>query len=1625
MKTFASLCIILGVLFVGATWASEAAPFALRLATNGDVALGGGDVALGLRIHKEGWTGTITGEPIWEELSGRGRLARDDDESAGDPPAPPVIPFRMKDDSGAVCVTGQVVLVAQAARPEDSPHPSSAILSLRATALSPIRAESVAMEFTIPSKDAAGLEWRAGDAARGVFPERYGELRLWRGMTDSFSFVDPETRKPVELRFPQPMSLLLQDSRLWGPNFSVRIEIGGGARFRATEVAGEPPATRQFAFDCEISHPDGIAVERDEIAAIEAGDDWTPLENRKNIVAGSALDFSAMGWTDAPAGKHGWLKAVDGHFEFEGLPGVEQRFYGVNLCETANFPDHAMADELVTRLKRLGYNSIRLHHHDGIWKDAIVSRKVEKLKSKKVPQQSAPDNQPFNLSTFQPFNFDEGDDIDRFDYLAAVAISNGIYVTTDLYVSRNVAWRDIGFDRDGFVPNNVFKSLVALHEPAFENWASFARDFLLHENPYTGRRYVDEPGMPLLCLVNEGPMKWAWSTVKKMDCVKEKWREWRKRECSQSFAIDNCSQIGNFADSAAAQCFAAYVEREAFEREKAFLESLGCKALLTSQNCADNQAMASMRSAYDYVDNHFYHGNPQFLGTLWKGAFRFDGGNPAKAEGLSLVNAAFTRIVGKPYTITEWNFSGPSRHRAAGALLAGTMAARQEWSGMWRFAYSHVERGLADGYGAPHLFDLAVDPVNLASERAVMCLFLRGDMAPLETKVALDVGAPRIPQDGKSAANRPEWMDEAWRIQVGRVAGERPLFTNDNWHNCSQIANIHSAPPVAPENRPDFIIDREAGSVIVATPRTCGVFAEGGAHEAGALRVEFLATKNTKERKDFVNSVSFVAKNNPVNPVNDVSETSAPLRLCVENNPATVFATSLDGAPLETSSRILVTHLTDAQAEGNVFAGRARDTLLKWGKGRTLVRNGAARVSLALAAPESCEVWGLATDGTRMERVPATAENGSLSFTADVDSSRGARMFYEILRVPGNQRRAPDAFPSYRQRFVATFATEEEAATAECSVAPLPGGASLAFGCRWDDTNPAHLAKASMMERVGVKGTFYLCADSSEFFRTGLRKLVDGGHAIGNHTMGHPNLFAVNPNAGFRAIAENRIVLETAVGRPITSYVNPYGWGDNPIDPDHRQTLLACIMATGHFVTQDNPRSWGKGPPDALAFMPCWRFSAGDAQPSRELFEKGFREMLGKASSSSEVPRLGFGTHSWCNAEGNDLQETLLREYCVRPDWAQLNDWEYGAYRREALHGGIRKVSADGDTVTFEATRFFPAQTGDAIPLSLKFSGAEPLCVRTADGALARGGRGTWTLPHADDAGRLHDRIARTGADGRCTAFPGLRVAVEPDEAEGRLRVRVENGTGRVLRRLFVAAAFPPKWSLRSARAECGLLADGAVFECALEMGSVVREDYAFGSACYPVSVDFADGAELFRVWAEKSMPRVEVPGTAPSRAARVWGPADATALFGADWAAASEPGAPLPDETNWRTPERSGPDALWSLVERPRSCHGESNAGVRALAADPEQGRFVVYDFVSPEAKSLRLRTTVEAGRRNVALWVNGERLPYSGPVQAVEARKGRNRIVLRADLVAVSDWWTDGLYLAVTGPDGFAEIR
>ena len=98
--------------------------------------------------------------------------------------------------------------------------------------------------------------------------------------------------------------------------------------------------TKIAKFLCAVS----LCVLRAETSAAftpetAAPNDWAPFTQNPWIEPGSALDFSPMRGTEAPAGCRGRVVAVGNHFEFEGLPGVPQRFYGINLCFGANYPE--------------------------------------------------------------------------------------------------------------------------------------------------------------------------------------------------------------------------------------------------------------------------------------------------------------------------------------------------------------------------------------------------------------------------------------------------------------------------------------------------------------------------------------------------------------------------------------------------------------------------------------------------------------------------------------------------------------------------------------------------------------------------------------------------------------------------------------------------------------------------------------------------------------------------------------------------------------------------------------------------------------------------------------------------------------------------------------------------------------------------------------------------------------------------------------------------------------------------------------------------------------------------------------------------------------------------------------
>ena len=337
--------------------------------------------------------------------------------------------------------------------------------------------------MVLPASIFAGCRWTVDDKS-GTLPAVADQRvkHLFIGEAHRFSMSLPDGGA-VDFRFDVPTYVHVQDGRSTGFGDRFWVRIGGGAgKFKKGArrvVSGTVGMHEPLKVDC---------------VRIAAGSDWIALDHRKDIEAGSALDFSRMRLQDAPAGKHGWLKAVGGHFEFEKLPGVKQRFYGVNLCRSAISPTHKESDMLVARLVRLGYNAIRVHHYEN---DLLRGRCGLEFNKEKL---------------------------ERFDYLIAKAIQNGLYVTIDLYVSRSVAWKDVGLDgRAGKMPKNLYKCLVATWDPAFENWCAFSKKLLEHVNPYTGRSYLDEPAMPMISLVNEGPLAIGWKLLRENSIGQDVW----------------------------------------------------------------------------------------------------------------------------------------------------------------------------------------------------------------------------------------------------------------------------------------------------------------------------------------------------------------------------------------------------------------------------------------------------------------------------------------------------------------------------------------------------------------------------------------------------------------------------------------------------------------------------------------------------------------------------------------------------------------------------------------------------------------------------------------------------------------------------------------------------------------------------------------------------------------------------------------------------------------------------------------------------------------------------------------------------------------------------------------------
>ena len=679
---------------------------------------------------------------------------------------------------------------------------------------------------------------------------------------------------------------------------------------------------------------------------LKAGKQYKSFTFHKDIEPGSALDFSAS--LDAPPGKYGRLMIRNGRPAVEMRPDRPVRFFGGNLCEDANYLEHEQTDLLVDRMAKAGYNAARLHHFD----NALIKSGA------RTPE-------------FEP------ERLDKLFYLISRLKARGLYVTIDLYISRLA-----GFDTPGKSMFDV-KSRLLFSEPMRANVREYSRKLLTTVNPYTKLALKDDPVLITVGLINEDPLfthheqyKYPNPDPERQALIEPVFKAWCAKNKLDPEKCDDAMWVRFVIDRHIA----------VFEEFKSFLTGIGLRAPLSDISCSSQFATAVARNRFDYVDNHFYFDHPTFPENAFQMPFEYQNRSSVHTLFKEALATGSTRIMGKPFTITEFNFCGPNRYRGENGPVMGGLAGLQEWDGIFRFQFYGYNRkwGIKPLEDGGHLgaFSGDNDPMIRLSEPMIHMLYLRGDVRAAERSAVLSVTPEvwKIPQAAGFLrwGTREQAAIPACFAEVGLVrrigmevvpvnASARPdVWPVQGVLRSGKIALAAAAPenfdPAAGtfvSSTGELFTDRDQGSFKVVTPKSEALVVPGKSLAGKRLRVSGNSTFST------------------------------------------IFAGALDNRPLTESRRILVLHLTDVRASGQ-RSGMIRDRLRIYNYGKFspyLALRGSAEISLDVGSG-NFTVNALDINGKVLKQIPVKSLAGGIAFAAATDCGpEGRAVFaYEVVR---------------------------------------------------------------------------------------------------------------------------------------------------------------------------------------------------------------------------------------------------------------------------------------------------------------------------------------------------------------------------------------------------------------------------------------------------------------------------------------------------------------------------------------------------------------------------------------------------------------------------------------------------
>ena len=697
--------------------------------------------------------------------------------------------------------------------------------------------------------------------------------------------------------------------------------------------------------------------------SLKPDDNWKVIRfNVNQIEKGSVLDLGSILNHHRPAGKYGFLKAKGEYFEFEKLPGVRQRFFGVNLSENSNIPTKAEAPLMAEAIARAGYNSVRFHHFE---------------------------NDMIDPNGKTSLDFDE-EKLDRFFFLINELKKRGIYMTIDLYCSRSVKkdeipglWTPLGHWN--------YRNAVYVHQGAYDNFIAYCLKLVTRKNPYTGLAMAQDPAFCFVSLLNEnwvdvwddnngGGLGWKW---------KDYYINWCKK--------NNVPKEKYTGDIPMRKKFLVEFQHNFWKRISADMRKHGWKVPLTMQNNGYSPILGYMRFDYDYTDQHFYIGHP-FIINSWRPPVRCDHSsfmdvfdlayrhrNPERYDKASLNTLQETYAIGpsklfgtrsdgKPYTITELKWCRPNRQRGEGGAFAGAIAGLQDWDGLYSFQWAWGgNQFMGEGLGG--YFCIYGDPTTYLSDHMIHLLFLRRDISASDMKAT-----QMLPSDPKRIDPKVETISPLAPV-VGMVmkttlSVKKPANANYTWNYASKKSaeNLLKKLEAGPIGK-HGLIDRK-NRHFRSTTGELELLADQGTFKVVSPKSEALVI----QKEIAVKGKQLSVKNH------------TPYTTC--------FASALDDKNLANSKRILFMHITNCGAYKMTYSGKDLDVLESYGQLPHLVYRATADISLKLAPTGSTpKVYAVNLRGQRIGEMKSVWKDGVLSFRADTAGiNNTAIMVYEIVR---------------------------------------------------------------------------------------------------------------------------------------------------------------------------------------------------------------------------------------------------------------------------------------------------------------------------------------------------------------------------------------------------------------------------------------------------------------------------------------------------------------------------------------------------------------------------------------------------------------------------------------------------